>query len=237
VNQTSQPTQLDLAEDELTPRARIRKAALVEFARHGFNGASIRGIAKAAGVSPGLVQHHFGTKEGLREACDEYVMAFFEQSQQRLTQPGAPQTAEFAEAQLDPLRPMIEYLMMSLSSGSDIASRWFDTITEYTHDALTSGRIGPPLDPELDTRAIAATQAAMALGINVFYRHIMKSLGVEDTSEAIVRIGRARLFLASDRVVGPETRSNLEAALDRYEQAKTTGKPPPRSHGDNDVEE
>lgn len=31
-------------------------------------------IADAAGVSVGLVQHHFGTKAGLRQACDDTVI-------------------------------------------------------------------------------------------------------------------------------------------------------------------
>jgi AcrR family transcriptional regulator len=63
----------DPAYGNLTARARIRDAALLQFAEPGVNGATIRGIAEAAGVSPGLVQHHFGSKEALREACDTYA--------------------------------------------------------------------------------------------------------------------------------------------------------------------
>jgi putative exporter of polyketide antibiotics len=46
------------------------------FAEHGSKGATMRAIADRAGVSLGLVQHHFGTKAGLLEACDAYVLAF-----------------------------------------------------------------------------------------------------------------------------------------------------------------
>ena len=28
---------------------------------------------ETAGVSPGLLRHHYGSKEALRKACDEYV--------------------------------------------------------------------------------------------------------------------------------------------------------------------
>jgi AcrR family transcriptional regulator len=59
---------------DLTARARIRDAALTEFARRGYDGTTMRAVADAAGVSVGLVQHHFGTKEGLRKACDDAVM-------------------------------------------------------------------------------------------------------------------------------------------------------------------
>uniref|UniRef100_UPI0013D78043 TetR/AcrR family transcriptional regulator n=1 Tax=Fodinicola feengrottensis TaxID=435914 RepID=UPI0013D78043 len=54
-------------EDDLTARARIRNAALRQFADKGVKGTTIRGVAEAAGVSPALVQHHFGSKEQLRE--------------------------------------------------------------------------------------------------------------------------------------------------------------------------
>jgi TetR/AcrR family transcriptional regulator len=38
------------------------------FARHGFDGASLRAISAAAGVDPALAAHHFGSKEALWEA-------------------------------------------------------------------------------------------------------------------------------------------------------------------------
>ncbi|NDW45061.1 TetR/AcrR family transcriptional regulator [Ruegeria sp. PrR005] len=49
----------------LQTRARILDAAEQFFAARGFEGASIRDIAKAAGVQGGLVAHHGGSKEEL----------------------------------------------------------------------------------------------------------------------------------------------------------------------------
>lgn len=46
-------------------RDRIVEAALTVFARLGFDGATTREIAKEAGVSPGLIHHHFSDKETL----------------------------------------------------------------------------------------------------------------------------------------------------------------------------
>jgi TetR/AcrR family transcriptional regulator, regulator of cefoperazone and chloramphenicol sensitivity len=63
------------AADDLTARARIRDAALRQFAEQGFERSTIRGIAATAGVSPGLVRHHFGSKEALRDAVDEHVLS------------------------------------------------------------------------------------------------------------------------------------------------------------------
>jgi AcrR family transcriptional regulator len=49
-------------------RDKIIDAAIPEFARRGFEGASTRAIAAAAGVQHTLVTYHFGCKEGLWQA-------------------------------------------------------------------------------------------------------------------------------------------------------------------------
>jgi AcrR family transcriptional regulator len=58
---------------DLSARTKIREAALRLFGTEGF-AVSVRAIADAAGCSPGLVIHHFGNKDGLREAVDQSVM-------------------------------------------------------------------------------------------------------------------------------------------------------------------
>ena len=54
------------------------------FATHGFANTSLRAVASTAGVSLGLVQHHFATKAGLIKAVDDYVLAVV---LTRITQP------------------------------------------------------------------------------------------------------------------------------------------------------
>ena len=63
----------DRSPDDLTARARIRDAAIQLFAERGIAAATIRDIAQAAGVSSGLVRHHFGSKEALHDVCDAYA--------------------------------------------------------------------------------------------------------------------------------------------------------------------
>lgn len=65
---------VSLRERDLTAYARIRNAALEGFATDGVSATTIRGVARAAGVSAGLVQHHFPTKQALREAVNQYVL-------------------------------------------------------------------------------------------------------------------------------------------------------------------
>lgn len=50
-------------------REAILRAARAQFAEHGYDGATIRAIARTAGVDPALVLHYFGSKESLFAAA------------------------------------------------------------------------------------------------------------------------------------------------------------------------
>jgi AcrR family transcriptional regulator len=52
-------------------RDAVLAAARAAFAERGFDGATIRGIASAAGVDPALVHHYFGNKDKLFLAAIE----------------------------------------------------------------------------------------------------------------------------------------------------------------------
>jgi AcrR family transcriptional regulator len=53
-------------------REAILDAARRAFAEQGYDRATIRGVAAAAGVDPALVHHYFGTKQGLFVAVVEF---------------------------------------------------------------------------------------------------------------------------------------------------------------------
>lgn len=62
------------SDEDLTAKARIRNTALDLYAQYGEERISLRAVASEAGVTLGLVQHHFKTKAGLREAVDQLVV-------------------------------------------------------------------------------------------------------------------------------------------------------------------
>ena len=69
---------------KLVTRCRIVAAASIEFAAHGFVGATVRSVAKRAGVSPSAIFWHFGTKpalfaEAVRLAGEQFVDSFASQ--------------------------------------------------------------------------------------------------------------------------------------------------------------
>lgn len=54
-------------------RRRIIEVALRLFGERGFEGASTREIAKAAGVNAPALQYYFDNKEGVYRACAQYI--------------------------------------------------------------------------------------------------------------------------------------------------------------------
>lgn len=144
--------------DDLTAAARIRDAAVDLFGRDGF-AVGVRAIATAAGVSPALVIHHFGSKDGLRKACDDYVTETVRQSKTETIQSSDPATWLAQMAEIEAYAPIMAYLMRSLQSGGDLAkSLWrtmIDNNEQYIEDGVRAGTIKPSADPKSRARFLA----------------------------------------------------------------------------------
>lgn len=144
--------------DDLTAAARIRDAAIEEFGQHGF-GVGLRTIAKTAGVSAALLIHHFGSKEGLRKACDDYVAESIRASKTESLQTSDP-SAWFAQlAEVESFAPSMAYLVRSLQSGGDLAKAlWrtmIDNSEQYIEEGVRAGTIKPSRDPKARARFLA----------------------------------------------------------------------------------
>jgi AcrR family transcriptional regulator len=67
--------------DAEATRVRIREAATLLFSARGLDGVSVREIAAAAEVSVAMIQHSFGGKDGLYQACLDAMYARLDQLQ------------------------------------------------------------------------------------------------------------------------------------------------------------
>lgn len=83
-------------DQDLTAKARIRNAALDLYASQGEDRTSMRAIAAAAGVTVGLLVHHYGTKDRIRDAVEELVVDYFRQAIARAPADGTPAGAAAA---------------------------------------------------------------------------------------------------------------------------------------------
>ena len=160
--------------EDLTARARIREAALEHFARDGYDRATVRAIARTAGVSPGLLRHHYGSKEALREACDRHVFEMLHRVNARLLED--PRAA--AQAQ-QVSRPFGWYVARALADGSPTAGPIFDELVTMTEAWLVRADRARTDAPTVDRRVRAALVTAMKLGVPLLHDHVSRALGTD----------------------------------------------------------
>ncbi|MEX1077587.1 MAG: TetR family transcriptional regulator [Homoserinimonas sp.] len=145
------------AKDDLSTKARIRQAAIARFGRDGFD-ANLRAIARDAGVSAASVVKLFGSKDGLRSACDEYVFALIRDSKRAvIAEPGGAPGAFIGQlAQSAEYRPLIAYVLRSLQTGGEYAAAFIDHMAadalEYVTEGVANGLIVPSRDEEARVR-------------------------------------------------------------------------------------
>ncbi|MEG3630487.1 TetR/AcrR family transcriptional regulator [Streptomyces poriticola] len=160
-----------------TTRALIRDEALRLFAGHGPESVTVRQIAAAAGVSPGLVVHHFGSKDGLRLEVDRHVLAVFEamlgeltgEGGRELLDPGAG-TASLSAAfarHLPPDSPLPGYLRRLLLSDTDAGRQLFRRLFELSRAALqelaAAGMAAEGRDPAVRAAVLLAADLSVFL--------------------------------------------------------------------------
>ncbi|GAA3118232.1 hypothetical protein GCM10010466_06480 [Planomonospora alba] len=200
-------------DDDRTARAVIRDRALELFAARGPDAVTVRRIASAAGVSPGLVIHHFGSKEGLRAAVDEHVAAVFDGLLSRAAD-GDLDTADgasFAEAllrELPPGSPVPGYLRRLLLSGDPAGTRVFRRWMEAGRATLevlaARGVLDPGRDPEVRTAFVVAGDLMLLL----LREQLADSLGVDPLSpEGAARWAEEVMSIYRDGLFGVERRS------------------------------
>jgi AcrR family transcriptional regulator len=143
---------------DLTAVARIRDAAITLFGEQGFS-VGVRAIAEAAGVSPGLVIHHFGSKVGLREACDQHIAELIRTSKSESLQTHDPASWFAMLAEIEDFAPAMSYLVRSMQSGSDMAKTLWRTMIDnaeiYIEEGVRAGTIKPSVNPKARARFLA----------------------------------------------------------------------------------
>ncbi|QFY09764.1 TetR family transcriptional regulator [Nonomuraea phyllanthi] len=164
--------------DDLTARARIRDAALAQFAKRGVKSARLQDIAEAAGVSVGLVQHHYGTKDGLREACDKHVRDVVLGAAEQVREE-ADVSPEFLRGMYDASELSVRYLARALVEGSPVAAALFDEGAEAAERFFAETWPEEFSPGEAKVRERAVVMAAMHLGTIVLHEHLSRRLGVD----------------------------------------------------------
>lgn len=211
--------------EDLTARARIRDAAMLHFAEQGFERATIRGIAETAGVSSGLVRHHFGSKQGLRETCDAHLAKMIRKLNDEVRSGQVPDQANPVAAANAMMGPYRGYLARALVEGS--AEAVFDQMVELSEEWLAEADEKRPDVPDVDRKARATVGTAMALAIAVLHKHVSRGMGVDlFTPEGDLLLARTLIDVYSHPMLSVEDAAEARAALDRLQP-----EPPPTDRG------
>jgi len=190
--------------DDRTARARIRDAALLCFARDGFS-TPLRVIAAEAGVSVPLITHHYGTKDALRQICDDWVLERFVEL--KLLAISQPASVKDTLADTSASSVLTVYMLRSFLDATSSAHSFFDRFVEHLRTVLDTARAAGLIRPSADEEERLRLLAAQNLG----------SLLVEFV---INPVADPRLFI--DQVY---TARNLKAQIELHSQPLFTTSP------------
>lgn len=207
------PRELAAGDRDRTAKARIRDAAIIRFAADGVAATSLRSVASDAGVSPPLVIHHFGSKEGLRTACDRHVVELLWAYQEKLA----------VEAPGDPLSvlqrthhelPLLAYLARTIPDASPHVDTLIDEMVADSVRYLAAAEVDGRVKPSAYPRERAVVLVLWQLGALVLHQHATRLLGADLLGEPE---GARRWWLPSAEILSKGVIA--EALFDRWRES------------------
>ncbi|MBI1186887.1 MAG: TetR family transcriptional regulator, partial [Alphaproteobacteria bacterium] len=166
-------------------RERLLQEAMRLFAERGFDSVTVRDIAAEAGVSVGLINHHYGTKDGLREAVDR---RFIEQFEEAISNP-PPQSGKTRLADLSdwvdnwiarhqedwPLT--VKYFRRAMLEGSDWGAKIFTQFYEIVRTSIDRMDAQGGVRPDVDRLWLPFLVMYMEIGTLLLDPYVSKVLG------------------------------------------------------------
>lgn len=179
--------------DELRKLERIRQAALKSFATKGAAGTSLRSVAADAGVSLGLVQHHFDTKSGLIKAVDDYVMSVvIAVVAQPVSAPHAKDSIADMGSRVTTLLiehpDVVDYFGRALIDGSQLGITIWDTLSAFGTARWTARKENGEARDDIDVTWASLNSLVLAVGTLIVRGHIERQIpGAFTTPEQLDR--------------------------------------------------
>jgi len=168
--------------DDRSTKAKIRDTAIGRFARDGIAATSLRSVAAEAQVSPSHVVHYFGSKDGLRAACDEHLAAVLRARQDEVVTSGLGlDLAQALRSDSADAPPLLRYLARTLVEPSQAVDALVDQLVadgeRYMAGLVEAGVLTPSQDPR--TRAVTMTM--WLLGTLVLHDQLARLTGIDFT--------------------------------------------------------
>lgn len=168
------------ADDGADRRQAILDAAREQFAEKGYLGASVRGIARQAGVDPALVHHYFGSKEKVFVAAMELPFVPAERLPAVLEGDPDGLAERLARMFLDMwAEPTFRTPMLGLVRSAFTSEQGATMLREFVGSALL-GRVAQAAGPVDPLRVQVA--AAQLVGV-VILRYVVRLEPIASASE------------------------------------------------------
>ncbi|GLP76660.1 putative transcriptional regulator, TetR family protein [Mycobacterium antarcticum] len=193
---------------------RIRQAALASFAAHGTAATTMRGVASAAGVSLGLVQHHFVNKAGLVNDVDDYVLALVvTELGQPMPDLPADSVAEVGDrvTRIFTEHPDVAgYVGRAMVDGSALGAKLFDALMEVGLKRWNFRAERGEIRPDADLTWAAINGLVLGLGAVSLRAHVDRHLPQPLTTPTELQRWRA----ATDQLLRGGLFRNGDGAVD-----------------------
>ena len=168
-------------------RTRLIATALRLFAEKGFDGVTVRDIASASDVSVGLINHHFGSKEGLRAAVDEQFIRQFEEAlnwgprtdeDRKVTSEDYAATVdEWISRHQDTWPDTANYFRRALLEESDWGYAIFARFYAIVQQSITKMDAQGILGPQVDRLWLPFLMMYLELGTLLLDPYIQRTIG------------------------------------------------------------
>ncbi|NBE93961.1 TetR/AcrR family transcriptional regulator [Nonomuraea sp. KC401] len=175
------------ASPDLTAQAKIRNAAIAHFAKDGFQKANLRAVAATAGVSPGLVIHHFGSKEKLRSVCDDHVLRILIQRADNARPSGMQDLFREYLSNPEEYRLQVQYMLRAIEEDTPAAATFVDTLVAESEEILRAGIADGSMRPSSDVRALAVLTVLNSVATLTMPPPLARALGYERFGPDLLR--------------------------------------------------
>ena len=161
-------TKPTIDESDLTTKARVRAAALDLVGEQGLDATTIRQVAAHAGVSVGVVQHHYKTKAELADDVRAWVLARLVDAAGAVSGGARVDAARPELAAFDDLMTgnpkLAAYIRRILIEATPNAKRWFAEAVDQTAEQLREKVPDGLADRPEELRTVAAMLLVVTFG-------------------------------------------------------------------------
>jgi AcrR family transcriptional regulator len=177
-------------------RKHLKDAAIKLFAEKGVAATSVRDIATSAGVSAGLVTHHFGSKSGLKAEVDSHMIDVFTSALKNVSR--MPNAAELVNermaATMAANASLRSYLRRSILEGDPASVKLLCKLARLIRKLCSEMRQNGLLRADIDSTWMPFQILFLHLGPLLLSPVVKRELDQDAYSPAVIRRRSAANF-------------------------------------------